>query len=207
MPDVFTKAKRSKVMSQIRGRGNKDTELALIRVFRAQGITGWRRHIVIHGRAALLRGPNITAAQQRRPTNRRAVRVRPDFVFPKLRLAVFVDGCFWHCCPLHATRPRNNAPFWQKKLASNVARDKLVTRTLKRAGWRVLRLWEHELAWVNKRTPHPRPLSTPRRHLIRPPATFSPSDAEKEDLRGEGEIARAEAWLVKRLRRALDQIR
>jgi hypothetical protein len=70
MADVFTKAKRSDVMSRIRGRGNKDTELALIRIFRAQGITGWRRHVIIQGRAALLRGPSITAAQQRRPTVR-----------------------------------------------------------------------------------------------------------------------------------------
>jgi DNA mismatch endonuclease (patch repair protein) len=106
MPDVFTKAKRSDVMSRIRSRGNKDTELALRRVFRAHGITGWRRQIQIQGRAALMRGPNVTAAQQRRPT----VRVRPDFVFPKLRLAVFVDGCFWHGCPLHETRPRTMRP-------------------------------------------------------------------------------------------------
>ncbi len=73
-------------------------------------------------------------------------RVRPDFIFPKLKLAVFVDGCFWHSCPLHATKPRNNAAFWEKKLASNKARDRLVRRVLRREGWRVLRLWEHELA-------------------------------------------------------------
>ncbi|MEW6301828.1 MAG: hypothetical protein AB1705_00040 [Verrucomicrobiota bacterium] len=72
--------------------------------------------------------------------------VRPDFVFPKLRVAVFVDGCFWHGCPLHATKPRSNAAFWRKKLASNQARDRLVTRTLRRRGWRVLRIWEHDLA-------------------------------------------------------------
>lgn len=120
MADVFTKKKRSEVMSRIRGRGNKDTELALIRIFRAQGITGWRRNQSVFG--------------------------KPDFVFPKLRLAVFVDGCFWHCCPIHATKPRNNAPFWRRKLATNQARDRLVTRTLRSADWRVLRLWEHELA-------------------------------------------------------------
>lgn len=142
MPDIFTKAKRSDVMSRIRSRGNKATELELVRVFRAHGITGWRRQVQIVGRAALLRGPHITAARQRRPT----MRVRPDFVFPKLRLAVFVDGCFWHACPLHTTKPRNNAAFWRKKFAANKARDRLVTRTLRRSGWRVLRLWEHELA-------------------------------------------------------------
>ncbi len=61
-------------------------------------------------------------------------------------LAVFVDGCFWHACPLHATKPRNNAAFWRKKLAVNQARDRLVNRFLRQAGWRVLRIWEHELA-------------------------------------------------------------
>ena len=79
-------------------------------------------------------------------------KVRPDFVFPKLRLALFVDGCFWHACPRHATKPRNNAAFWRKKLAANQARDRLVTRALRQRGWRVLRIWEHELA--RKQAPH-----------------------------------------------------
>lgn len=153
MADVFSKAKRSQVMSRIRSRGNRDTELALAKLCRAQRITGWRRHVEICGRAALPRGRNYPlrtqgtqrkdgAARQHRPT----FRVRPDFVFPKLRLAVFVDGCFWHCCPLHATRPRHNATFWRRKLATNRVRDRRVTRTLRSANWRVLRLWEHELA-------------------------------------------------------------
>jgi DNA mismatch endonuclease, patch repair protein len=146
MPDVFTKAKRSDVMSRIRSRGNKATELALVWVFRAHGITGWRRQVVIRGRAALLRGPEITAAQQRRP----AFLVRPDFVFPRLRLAVFVDGCFWHGCPRHETKPRNNAAFWRRKFAANKARDRLVTRTLRQNGWRVLRIWEHALVRKNE---------------------------------------------------------
>jgi DNA mismatch endonuclease (patch repair protein) len=131
MADVFTKAKRSEVMARIRSCGNTNTELALIRIFRAERITGWRRQLRLG-----------EAARQRRPT----FRVKPDFVFPKLKLAVFVDGCFWHACPKHATKPRSNAAFWRKKFASNKARDRLVTRTLRRAGWRVLRLWEHELA-------------------------------------------------------------
>ena len=145
MPDIFTQAKRSDVMSRIRSRGNRATELALVRVFRAEGITGWRRHISIRGRAALLCAPNISAAQQRRPT----FRVRPDFVFPQRRVAVFVDGCFWHGCPKHETKPKSNAAFWRKKFARNIARDRLVTRTLRRDGWRVLRIWEHELARKN----------------------------------------------------------
>jgi DNA mismatch endonuclease (patch repair protein) len=59
--------------------------------------------------------------------------------------AIFVDGCYWHGCPLHATSPKTNAAFWRKKLAANRTRDHLVTRTLRQLGWRVLRLWEHEL--------------------------------------------------------------
>ncbi|MFO1512293.1 MAG: DNA mismatch repair protein Vsr [Verrucomicrobiota bacterium] len=76
--------------------------------------------------------------------------MRPDFVFPQVRLALFVDGCFWHGCPKHATKPKNNRAFWRKKLAGNKARDALVTRTLRRAGWRLLRVWEHELAKKNE---------------------------------------------------------
>ena len=72
---------------------------------------------------------------------------KPDFVFLKLRLAIFVDGCFWHSCPRHATKPANNREFWEKKLTGNKLRDRLVVRTLRARGWRVLRIWEHELHW------------------------------------------------------------
>jgi DNA mismatch endonuclease (patch repair protein) len=118
--DVFTKAKRSQVMSRIRGYGNKDTELALIRVFRAHRMTGWRRHQQVFG--------------------------KPDFVFPKLRLAVFVDGCFWHGCPKHGKKPSTNSQFWEEKLETNKKRDRRVNRVLRNDGWRVIRVWEHELA-------------------------------------------------------------
>jgi len=77
--------------------------------------------------------------------------VKPDFVFPKSKLAVFVDGCFWHGCPRHFIRPRGNAAFWRKKIAANKARDRLVNRTLRRQGWKVLRIWEHELVGRNER--------------------------------------------------------
>jgi DNA mismatch endonuclease (patch repair protein) len=72
-------------------------------------------------------------------------RVKPDFVFPKLKLAVFVDGCFWHGCPKHATKPANNKEFWRRKLAGNKTRDWVVNRVLRRAGWRVIRIWECDL--------------------------------------------------------------
>src|ERR1035437_8479173 len=104
MSDVFTKAKRSEVMSGIRGRGNKATELALAKLFRRNKITGWRRNQKVFG--------------------------KPDFIFPKLKLAVFVDGCFWHGCPKHETKPKNNRAFWQRKLSANKKRDLLVNITL-----------------------------------------------------------------------------
>lgn len=125
MSDVFTKEKRSEVMSRIRGQGNKRTELALIKIFRQLGITGWRRRYPAFG--------------------------KPDFAFPALRLAVFVDGCFWHCCPKHKTRPQSNKEFWEKKLETNRRRDREVNRELKKRGWLVLRIWEHELKKMNEK--------------------------------------------------------
>jgi DNA mismatch endonuclease, patch repair protein len=162
MPDVFTKAKRSEVMSRIRSRGNKATELALAKLLRVHGIAGWRRQVEIRGRAALRRGPNIRAAPQRRPT----LRVRPDFIFPKLKLALFVDGCFWHGCPRHATQPRNNRAFWQKKLADNRRRDVRVTRALRRSGWRVVRIWECALQRATKHEDAARRLLRPLQQVL-----------------------------------------
>ncbi len=145
MPDIFTKARRSDVMSRIRSRGNKDTELALIRVFRAHGISGWRRQLEVR-----VKRRSTSSRPSPQSGEGEVFRVRPDLVFPKLRLGVFVDGCFWHGCPKHATKPRNNAAFWRKKFAANTRRDRLVTRTLRNGGWRVLRIWEHEQARKNK---------------------------------------------------------
>lgn len=133
MADIFTKAKRSDVMSRIRSHGNKDTEVALANFFRRHGITGWRRQLRL-----------------RFPVSGLRFSARPDFIFPKLKLAVFVDGCFWHGCPQHGTKPKGNAKFWRDKISRNKTRDRLVTRTLRRNGWRVLRIWEHELAKKNE---------------------------------------------------------
>jgi DNA mismatch endonuclease (patch repair protein) len=72
--------------------------------------------------------------------------VRPDIVFTRARLAVFVDGCFWHCCPEHGTQPESNTGYWGPKLARNVERDREVNDALVQAGWTVLRGWEHESA-------------------------------------------------------------
>jgi DNA mismatch endonuclease (patch repair protein) len=69
----------------------------------------------------------------------------PDIVFWRARLAIFVDGCFWHMCPLHGSIPQRNAPFWGQKLARNVERDREVDSRLEALGWRPLRVWEHEI--------------------------------------------------------------
>lgn len=124
MVDVFTKQKRSQVMSAIRGQGNKATELRLVSIMRKHGVRGWRRNQLLFG--------------------------RPDFVFQKSRLAVFVDGCFWHCCPVHSVNPKSNSRFWRNKFQTNKTRDLLVNKTLKKSGWRVLRIWEHELTEKNE---------------------------------------------------------
>ncbi|MBZ5572245.1 MAG: very short patch repair endonuclease [Acidobacteriia bacterium] len=123
--DIFSRSKRSEIMSRVRGRGNRATELALVSIFRRNRIVGWRRHAALFG--------------------------KPDFAFGKVRLALFVDGCFWHGCPKHATQPRNNEAFWADKLTRNKARDRLVVRTLRSRGWRVLRIWHHELSVSNER--------------------------------------------------------
>jgi DNA mismatch endonuclease (patch repair protein) len=74
----------------------------------------------------------------------RGIRRRADLVFGPAKVAVFVDGCFWHCCPTHATYPAANAQWWAEKLAGNVARDRATDLALAEVGWLVLRVWEHE---------------------------------------------------------------
>jgi DNA mismatch endonuclease (patch repair protein) len=137
MADIFTKRKRSAVMSAIRSRGNAATELRLIAIFRAHGISGWRRGASLQWKVEGLKLKKF--------------RVKPDFVFHAQKLAVFVDGCFWHGCPLHATSPKTNAAFWRNKIAANRTRDRLVTRTLRARGWTVLRIWGHELKPAHER--------------------------------------------------------
>lgn len=119
MTDVFTKKKRSKVMAAIRSTGNRDTELRLASILRANGITGWRRHQPLPG--------------------------KPDFIFRRERLAVFVDGCFWHGYPIHGHQPRSNRGYWLPKLHRIKERDKRIRQALHREGWRILRIWEHNL--------------------------------------------------------------
>ncbi len=73
------------------------------------------------------------------------VRARPDIAFPGARVAVFLDGCFWHRCPEHGSAPKANEQYWTPKLARNVERDRRIDGALSAAGWTVVRVWEHEL--------------------------------------------------------------
>ena len=119
MTDMFSKQKRSEVMSRIRSKGNQETEVRLARMMRMTGIKGWRRHLPIPG--------------------------RPDFSFRKHKVAVFVDGCFWHGCPVCFRLPKQNRAFWKAKIEGNRKRDRSVNGRLRRLGWKVIRIKECQL--------------------------------------------------------------
>jgi len=101
------------------------------------GIKGWRRHVVLKLKLKSRRG--APAGEKTR-----VLVVKPDFVFRRERVAVFVDGCFWHQCLLHSKVPGSNRGFWEQKLARNVERDRVANKSLKSEGWRVVRIWEHD---------------------------------------------------------------
>lgn len=139
MTDVFDIAKRSEVMSRIRGKGNKTTELALVAAFHQAGIKGWRRHVPCRVKGKSTRFS--TLAGKPPPV----LVIKPDFVFRTQRIAVFVDGCFWHQCPLHSKVPASNRAFWERKLRRNVQRDREANKALKADEWTVIRIWEHDV--------------------------------------------------------------
>jgi DNA mismatch endonuclease (patch repair protein) len=112
------KNQRSALMSRIRGK-NTSPELVLRKTLWKQGV--------------------------RYRLNQKILGVRPDFVFLGEKVAIFVDGCFWHGCPEHYVRPRSSRDFWDKKLMANVIRDRNQTLELERQGWTVLRYWEHQV--------------------------------------------------------------
>jgi DNA mismatch endonuclease (patch repair protein) len=116
---MHTMISRSELMSRIRSKGNKETELKLAGLFHKHRVTGWRRNATMFG--------------------------KPDFLCRKERVAVFVDGCFWHGCPVHGRIPKTNKKFWREKIARNMKRDRKVSRTLRSRGWHVVRIWEHAL--------------------------------------------------------------
>lgn len=119
MADTLTRQKRFEVMAAISSSGNLATELRLASILRLSGIAGWRRHQALPG--------------------------RPDFAFRRERLAVFVDGCFWHGCPWHCRMPKSRQNYWNAKIARNRARDKTIRKLLQAADWRVCRIWKHSL--------------------------------------------------------------
>jgi DNA mismatch endonuclease (patch repair protein) len=119
MADVFTKRKRSEVMSKIRSSGGPTEQVFRKAVRQAYG-----------GRTKV--------DDERLPG-------RPDVSIYKLKIAVFMDGCFWHGCPKHSRTPKSNVEFWEKKISGNKRRDKRVRKELRAMGWRVWVVWEHEL--------------------------------------------------------------
>jgi DNA mismatch endonuclease (patch repair protein) len=108
-------------MRSIRSKGNESTEIRLAGLLTEADIQGWGSHVRIGDYS-------------------------PDFSFPANRLATFVDGCFWHGCPIHSHEPSRNRDYWIPKLARNEARDRASSPKLAKLGWKTLRIWEHELA-------------------------------------------------------------
>lgn len=123
MNDIFSPQQRSAVMKAVKSKNTKTTELKMIKVFKDNRIIGWRRTYPLKG--------------------------KPDFVFPKQRVVIFVDGCFWHGHDCRNVTPKDNADFWNKKRAYNKAHDLEVSNFLELNGWKVLRIWECELKKKN----------------------------------------------------------
>ncbi len=117
--DTLSRRERSRLMARIKSSGNKSTEVRLTQIMRRFGIKGWRRGSRLFG--------------------------KPDFVFPKCKVAIFVDGDFWHGNPACYRIPKTSAEYWERKIQRNIERDEEVKVELVRIGWRVLRLWESNL--------------------------------------------------------------
>lgn len=124
--DIFSPAKRSEIMSKIKSKNASSTELKLIKLLRESKISGWRRNSKIFG--------------------------HPDLIFQKQKMAVFVDGCFWHGCRIckRNISPLTNAAYWKGKIKRNRQRDKEVNKVLRKRGWTVIRIRECML----KKNPH-----------------------------------------------------
>ena len=118
MTDVLTREQRTRNMSNIRGK-NTGPELKLRKLLWSHGIRGYRIHYNLPG--------------------------KPDIVFTKKKIAIFIDGCFWHKCPICFQEPETRKEFWMKKIQSNVERDDKVNLQLKSDGWTVMRFWEHDV--------------------------------------------------------------
>ncbi len=119
MPDVVSADKRKEIMSKVRSTKNRSTELKLIELFHSHNITGWRRNYAVKG--------------------------HPDFVFLREKIAVFVDGCFWHGHNCRSIHPQTNADYWKSKIAYNMKHDQAITELFQNRGWIVIRIWECSL--------------------------------------------------------------
>lgn len=107
-------------MAAIRGRGNKTTEVEFARLLRISRVAGWRRH-------------------------QKGAYGSPDFLFGRKKAAIFVDGCFWHGCRKHCIMPKSNKSYWNPKIERNKNRDKQINKYYRQKGWKVLRIWEHDI--------------------------------------------------------------
>lgn len=116
--DVHSPQQRSFNMSRILSK-NTSPEVKLRKLLSVKGIKGYRLHYKITG--------------------------KPDLAFPKLKIAIFIDGCFWHRCKKDFVEPKSNINFWLPKIRQNLTRDKFVNKKLKKEGWEVIRIWEHEI--------------------------------------------------------------
>lgn len=124
MADVFNVKKHSDIMSKVRSNNNKSTELKLIQIFKENNIVGWKRKYPVKG--------------------------HPDFVFLDKKIAVFVDGCFWHGHDCRNTVPSSNAEYWNKKRFRNIQHDAEITALFEQRNWKVVRIWECELKKSNR---------------------------------------------------------
>jgi len=106
-------------MRSVKSKGNRSTEIKIIDLFRKNSVKGWRRNYPLFG--------------------------KPDFVFPKSKLTLFIDGCFWHGHDCRNVKPKQNKSYWKSKIERNMSRDKLVKKQLTKKGWKVIRIWECEL--------------------------------------------------------------
>lgn len=117
--DTVSPEVRSRTMRAVKGK-NSSLEMKFRRALWAAGVRGWRLH-------------------------KSSMPGKPDLIFSRSRVVVFIDSCFWHGCPAHLRMPKSNLDYWEAKIARNRARDRSATRELKSHGWSVLRFWEHDI--------------------------------------------------------------
>jgi DNA mismatch endonuclease (patch repair protein) len=118
--DHVSQETRSAIMRAVKSEHVRSTEGRLRAAMISKGINGWQMH-----------AENLPG--------------KPDFVFLREKLAIFVDGCFWHGCPKCYRRPRSNRKYWDKKAVNNISRDRRNRKNLSRIGWHIMRIWEHEI--------------------------------------------------------------